>query len=185
MATLMFPIGHCLGTYYTDSADDHVQQVRLGGEIVELSDEEFTVWSLAHGLSDAGQAVWDRTRIMTLLTSDFPVAVIDSLLARHLLAEVDPDNPTTFAARHRLLPLQLGLGNTTDVPAMFRSGTTDLPLAGMTRALYDLWLWAHLSPNLLTACKEHEVDLTAVLTMLHALLTPNAACLDFAAPEQP
>ncbi|TDO57323.1 hypothetical protein EV651_11147 [Kribbella sp. VKM Ac-2571] len=163
MTTLTFPIGHCLGTVH--AAGSHVQQVRLGGEIVDLADEEFAVWALAHALT-GGRG-----------------PLIDSLLARNLLVEVDVNNPAGFAERHRLLPLNLGLGNTPELPAMFKSGTTDLELAGMTRTLYDLWLWGHLSPNLLIACKEHNADLTAVVTALHALLAPSAACLDLAVQE--
>ena len=161
----MFPIGQCLGTHFTGAAESHVQQVRLGSEIVELTDEEFAVWALADSESTNG-----------------PV-LIDRLLTRNLLAEVDSDSPADFAARHRLLPLQLGLGNTSEIPGMFRSGTTELALAGMTRTLYDLWLWGHLSPNLLIACKEHDAELSAVLTALHALLIQKAACLDLAVQE--
>ncbi|HZX06356.1 hypothetical protein [Kribbella sp.] len=183
MTTLMFPIGHCLGTYYASTTDSHVQQVRLGGEIVGLTDEEFAVWSLAHGLAD-DRSRWDRQRIAELLAGSEIPDCIDQLLARNLLAEVDLDSPADFAARHRLLPLHLGLGNSPEVTAVFRSGTTELPLAGMTRTLYDLWLSGHLSPNLLVACKAHNAELPAVLTSLHALLSPSAACLDLATIEE-
>ncbi|MGW6197306.1 hypothetical protein ACWF0M_14280 [Kribbella sp. NPDC055110] len=180
MTTLMFPIGHCLGKYYADTG--HIHQVRLGGEIVGLTDDEFAVWSLAHGLTD-DRSPWERHRIVDLLARREIPDGIDQLLARKLLAEVDVDSPDDFAARHRLLPLHLGLGNTPEVTAVFRSGTTELPLAVMTRTLYDLWLSSHLSPNLLVACKEHDVDPAAVLTALHALLAPSAACLDLATTE--
>ena len=174
----MFPIGQCLGTHFTGAAESHVHQVRLGSEIVELTDEEFAVWALAHGLTH-DRSPWDRSRIQ--IAND--AVPIDRLLTRNLLAEADPDSAADFAARHRLLPLQIGLGNTSEVPAMFSSGTTKLALAGMTRTLYDLWLWGHLSPNLLIACKEHDAELPAVLTALHSLLAPNAACLDLAVQE--
>ncbi|MGW7682304.1 hypothetical protein ACWGID_16295 [Kribbella sp. NPDC054772] len=192
MTTLMFPIGHCVGPYYSGSADDHVQQVRLGGEIVELTDEDFAVWTLAHGLTAAPHTSWSRATVVAFATGSGLAdadAVVDRLLTRQLLAEVDTDStdrtasPVDFAAGHRLLPLHLGLGNASPDDAMFRSGTTEIALAGMTRTLYDLWLWAHLSPNLLAACKEHEIDLTAVLSTLHALLAPSATCIDLAAPE--
>ncbi|MFF0338333.1 hypothetical protein [Kribbella sp. NPDC004875] len=186
MTTLIFPIGHCLGPYYSGSADTHVQQVRLGGEIVELTDEDFAVWSIAHGLTAPPHTSWSRATVVAFSAGggiEDAEAVVDRLLARQLLAEVDADNAVDFAAGHRLLPLHLGLGNASQDDAMFRSGTTELALAGMTRTLYDLWFWAHLSPNLLAACTEHEVDLTAVLTTLHALLAPSATCLDLAEQE--
>lgn len=185
MTLLMFPIGQCLGTHFTGAAESQVQQVRLGSEIVELTVDEFAVWALAHGLTDDSSS-WERSRIVALL-ADSEITngaiLIDRLLTRSLLAEADLDSPTDFAARHRLLPLHLGLGNTSETPAMFRSGTTELALTGMTRTLYDLWLWGHLSPNLLIACKEHDADPTAVLAALHSLLAPSAACLDLAVQE--
>jgi hypothetical protein len=182
MTTLMFPIGHCLGTYYTGTGEDPVHQVRLGGEIVGLTDEEFAAWSLAHGLAE-DSSPWERDRVTDLLAGRKIPDQTDQLLARHLLAEVDVDSPDDFAARHRLLPLHLGLGNTPELTAVFMSGTTELRLTGMTQTLYALWLSSHLSPNLLVACKEHDTELTAVLTALHALLAPSAACLDLAAME--
>ncbi|TCC28099.1 hypothetical protein [Kribbella speibonae] len=185
MTLLMFPIGQCLGTHFTGTAESQVHQVRLGSEIVELTAEEFAVWALAHSLPD-DSGPWERSRIVDLLTDSEitnSAVLIDHLLTRSLLAEVDLDSPADFAARHRLLPLHLGLGNTAETPTMFRSGTLELALAGMTRTLYDLWLSGHLSPNLLIACKEHDAELPAVLTALHTLLAPTAACLDLAVQE--
>lgn len=196
MTTLILPIGHCLGTYYDgDAAGGHVQQVRLGGEIVELTDHEFAVWSLAHGLAE-DPGPWDRARVATALaTSEIGDAaeLVDRLLGRSLLAEVDVDSPAAadFAVRHRLLPLHIGLGNSVQFGSLFATGTTEQALAGMTRVLYDLWLWGHLAPNLMVACEERttadEPDpvrlLTGVLSALHALLVPSAACLDLAVPE--
>ncbi|MFF0266836.1 hypothetical protein [Kribbella sp. NPDC004536] len=181
MTTLLFPIGHSLGTYYT--AEDRVHQVRLGAEIVGLTDEEFAAWSLAHGLTD-DRSPWERGRVVDLLTRHEIPDSIDQLLTKGMLAEVDLASPDDFAARHRLLPLHLGLGNTPEAPVLFRAGTTELPLTAMTEAMYGLWLSSHLSPNLLLACKEHEVDLSAVLGSLHALLSPSAACLDLATTEE-
>lgn len=182
MTTLMFPIGHCVGTYYAGAAAEPVHQVRLGGEIVGLTDEEFTAWLLAHGLPDDHDR-WGRKRIADLLAAGELPDTIDQLLARRLLAEVDLDSPDDFMARHRLLPLHLGLGNSPQVTAAFSSGTTELPLVAMSQTLYELWLSSHLSSNLLVACKEHDVEPLAVLTALHALLTPSAACLDLAITE--
>lgn len=198
VTTLIFPIGHCLGTRYSGGGpDDHVQQVRLGSEIVELTDHEFAVWSIAHGLADEeATAPWDRACVEVAFAhsgvSDAP-ELVDRLLARSLLAEVDADGPLAaeFARQHRLLPLHLGLGNSAEFTTMFAAGTTEQPLVGMTRPLYELWLWAHLAPNLLAACEDRatpdESDprqlLAATLTAMHSLLAPSAACLDLAVPE--
>ncbi|MET9269359.1 hypothetical protein [Kribbella sp. NPDC003557] len=185
MSTRMFPIGQCLGTYYADAGGIHVQQVRLGWEIVELDDEEFAVWALAHGLADEG-GPWNRARMVALLAGrriqDSDV-LIESLLSRRLLAEVDVDVPSDFAASHRLLPLHIGRGSSAEATTMFTAGTANQPFVGMTRTLYDVWLWCHLSPSLLAACTERDADVSAVLTALHPLLALSAACLDIAVPE--
>ncbi|GAB3406520.1 hypothetical protein [Flindersiella endophytica] len=200
MTTLMFPIGHSLGTYHFEGdSNDHVQQiryvqqVRLGREIVELSSEEFAVWSIAHGLgeqpdSDAGP--WDRARMEGVFegsTIKDAARVVDDLLGRGLLVEVDVDSPEAaagFARRHRLLPLHLGLGNSARLRTMFVAGTKERPLVGMTPTLYEMWLWSHLAPNLLAACEEATPGgLIDVLAALHVLLAPSAACLDLAVQE--
>lgn len=200
VTTLIFPIGHCLGThYFGGDPDDHVQQVRLGGEIVELTDHEFAVWSLAHGLADepdADPGHWDRASVEEAFADSGisnAAELVDQLLTRGLLAEVDVDSPAAadFARQHRLLPLHLGLGNSAKYRTMFAAGTTEQPLVGMTRTLYDMWLWAHLAPNLLAACEDRATPdspdslglLTAVLSTMHSLLAPSAACLDLAVPE--
>lgn len=202
--TLLFPIGHCLGTYYTGSnPGEHVHQVRLGSELMELSDPDFTVWTLAHGFPEhTVPGAWDRVRVKAALPGgsvDDADERIDRLLGQGLLAEVDADAATDFARRHRLLPLHLGLGNSPEYPTLYVTGTPRASLVGMTRVLYELWLWAHLSPDLWTACEDQallareagelapdEADpdalLAAVLTTLHTLLAPSAVCLDLAEP---
>jgi hypothetical protein len=81
-----------------------------------------------------------------------------ALTARGLLTEVA--DPVEFAVRHRLVPLALGLGNTPAEPWLFTAGLLHQPVVAMTGALYDLWQWAHLSPDLWTAC--HETAAVAV-----------------------
>jgi hypothetical protein len=112
--------------------------------------------------------------------------VVDGLLGRSLLAEVDVDGPAAagFARQHRLLPLHLGLGNLPELRSMFVAGTPGQPLVGMTKTLYELWLRSHLAPNLLAGSEEETPGgLASVLTALHTLLGPSAACLDLAVPE--
>jgi hypothetical protein len=177
VTTLLFPIGHCLGAYYVgDGTDDHVQQVRLGREIVDLSDHEFDVWSLAHGF------VEEFVEEFAAETAEAATPAVDRLLGRGLLAKVDVDSPAAadFARRHRLLPLHIGLGESTAVSNVYAAGTTERPLVAMSSTLYDIWLWGHLAPNLLVACED---QLTEVLTALPSLLAPNAACLDLVVPE--
>ncbi len=127
----VFPVGHDLGTWH-DGAGGRTQQVRVGATVEELSDAEYQAWSAAHSPESS--------------------AADPGLAARGLLA--DTADPVGFAAMHRLVPLALGLGNTASEPWLFTAGLLHQPVVAMTGALYDVWQWAHLSPDLWTACHE-------------------------------
>jgi hypothetical protein len=160
------PIGHDLGVFH-DGAGARVRQVRVGAKIEELTEEQYAAWS-------AGEPT-------------------DELLSRRLLA--DTSDRLAFASRHRLLPLALGLGNTPEEPWLFAAGLLYQPFVTMTGPLYDLWQWAHLSPDLWSACREaaavavkagvtepEQTDPAQVLAgaveTLPQLLAARVACLD-------
>lgn len=163
---VLVPVGHDLGVFH-DGVGGRVHQVRAGARIHDLDADRYQSWLAA--------------------TAD------DDLLALGLLA--DTDDQVAFASEHRLLPLALGLGNTPDEPWVFSAGLLYQPLVGMTGPLYDLWQWAHLSPDLWTACREaaavavqagatdaEQTDPAAVLagalaTVPH-LLAARVACFD-------
>ena len=124
-------------------------------------------------------------------------AALHSLLEQGLLAQVVPGSPESvaFASRRRLLPLALGLGNSAERPGQFAAGLRGRPLVVMSGGMYDLWQWAHLSPNLWLACQElalvarragltdpGRTDPAQVLSgafrSLHPLLATRVACLD-------
>lgn len=143
-----------------------VHQVRVGAEIQELTPSEYEAWSSA---------------------------VDDGLLSRGLLA--DTTDQVAFASGHRLLPLALGLGNTPEEPWLFSAGLLYEPMVAMTGPLYDLWQWAHLSPDLWSACREAaavalqagmtgseqtapEEILAGALAVLPELLMAKVACFD-------
>lgn len=121
----LVPVGHDLGVFH-DGVGGRVHQIRVGAELEELTDEQYETW----------------------LAGTFD----EALLTRHLLAPVT--DQVEFAAKHRLLPLVLGLGNTPEEPYLFAAGLLYRPLVAMTSPLYDLWQWAHLSPDLWSACQE-------------------------------
>lgn len=127
----LVPIGHDLGVFH-DGAGGRVQQVRVGADIQELPDDLYEAWRTAH--------------------ESTPDSAVDELSARRLLASTA--DPVTFASTHRLLPLALGLGNSAEEPGLFTVGLLYQPIAAMTGPLYDLWQWAHLSPDLWSACRE-------------------------------
>ncbi|HEY0448951.1 hypothetical protein [Actinophytocola sp.] len=192
MAAIVLPVGHDLGAFHPGDGAAAVRQVRLGAEIVELSTEEFQVWSLAHGIPSGDTVSCTPADLSSPLSSPDAVA---ALRDRGLLAEVTPDSAQRFAAAHRLLPLALGLGNTAEEPWLFSVGLLYQPLVMMTGALFDLWQWAHLSPDLWLACRESaevatragadDADVTdparvlaGALGSLHQLLVARVACLD-------
>ena len=165
----LVPIGHDLGVFH-DGVGGRVRQVRVGAEIEELSDDLYETWRAAHSTD---------------------VADSDELVARGLLASTV--DPVEFASAHRLLPLALGLGNTEEEPWLFSAGLLYQPVAAMTGPLYDLWQWAHLSPDLWSACREaaavaagagvtSQTDpaeiLAGALAAVPHLLLARVACFD-------
>ncbi|KOV87226.1 hypothetical protein [Nocardia sp. NRRL S-836] len=145
----VLPIGHELGARH-DGAGRQTWQVRIGAEVADLDEARFAAWSAAHGVSGDDGVV--RPATAESLRQDHGAEVVADLLARRLLAVPHPAEE--FASRHRLLPLVLGLGSTAREPWLFSVGLLDQPVVTMTGALYDLWQWAHLSPDLWTACQE-------------------------------
>jgi hypothetical protein len=201
-AKLLFPIGHCIGAYYDQPAsNDHVYQVRVGADVIRLNDHQFAVWGLAHGMPDRSpEEPWNRKALLTaarraaVATSE---QILDSLIEDHLIVETTPgtDSAVDFARRHRLIPLMLGLGNTSEEPRLYSVGLIGLPVASMSAMAYDLYEWAHMDANLWLACEGAAATavrvgiedrlatdplrmLDALLETLHMLLSPNAVYLD-------
>jgi hypothetical protein len=167
----LVPVGHDLGVFH-DGLGGHFQQVRVGATIEELSDEQYATWAEAHTGTPAAP---------------------DELIARGLLASTE--DPLKFAASHRFLPLALGLGNSEEDPWIFAAGLLYQPVVAMTAPLYDLWQWAHLAPDLWTACREAaavasqagatepeqtdpEQVLAGALETVRHLLAARVACFD-------
>lgn len=167
---VLVPVGHDLGVFH-DGVGGRVHQVRAGAEIHDLDADRYTTWLAAHSST----------------------VVDEDLHRRGLLA--DTEDQVAFASKHRLLPLALGLGNTPDEPWVFSAGLLYQPLVGMTGPLYDLWQWAHLSPDLWTACREaaavavqagatdaEQTDpaevLAGALSTVPHLLAARVACFD-------
>jgi hypothetical protein len=162
----LVPIGHDLGVFH-DGVGGAVRQVRVGAEIEELTETQYEAWLAAE-----------------------PDAALES---RRLLAPLA--DPVDFASNHRLVPLALGLGNTAEEPWLFSAGVLYQPMVAMTGPLYDLWQWAHLSPDLWSACREaaavaaqaevtspEQTDparvLAGALETVPQLLAAKVACFD-------
>jgi hypothetical protein len=188
--TQLVPVGHDLGAFH-DGVGGHCHQVRVGAEIVELDVTRHDVWTAAHGTIGADGVAAPATE--EALRSVHGDESVTELMAKRLIARTTPSDE--FAATHRLVPLVLGLGNTVEEPWLFAAGLLYQPVVMMTGAVYDLWQWAHLSPDLRSACHEsakaatqagvtdvEQTDpdrvLTGALASLPQLVAARAACFD-------
>ncbi|GAA0612562.1 hypothetical protein HPO96_22805 [Kribbella sandramycini] len=198
MDALLLPIGHDLGALYAAGGTARRHQVRAGADLAELSDTEFAIWMLAHGIDDRDQPT--RTSLIDGaerfgIDPDEAAAVIDQLQSDRLLAAVDPEDATGFAQTHQLIPLLTGLGPDPDQPWMQNIGLLNQPVVQVSTAVYDVWTWAHLAPQLWAGCEDaaevartagittaDETDphrvLAGILTSVHGLLCVRAAYLD-------
>ncbi|KQS73727.1 hypothetical protein [Modestobacter sp. Leaf380] len=201
-APLLFPVGHLLGASYPRAGSpEHVVQVRVGPELVDLDDTSFSLWALAHGLPGHGpEDPWTREAVEQAAQAQGltdAAALLDALLTDRLLVEVavEPAPAVAFAEQHRLLPLVEGLGNDPDAPQLWSVGPPGQPLVTVTAAAFDLFEWAHMDTDLWAACQaaarsargvgrtdpvstEPELLLLALVESLHQLTTPGVVCLD-------
>ncbi|MGW6282653.1 hypothetical protein [Kribbella sp. NPDC055071] len=196
---LLIPVGHDLGVHYLDGLERR-QQIRIGADLAELSDEEFAVWLLAHGIDDEDRPT-PASLVATAESLELPTATITAAVERltklGLLAQVEPGGGSAvlFARRHQLFPLMLGLGPDQDEPWLQTVGPLHRPVAKVSSALYDVWAWAHLAPHLWSGCEDaaeaarvagvtaaDELDprkvLAGLLGSVHAMLSVRAAYFD-------
>lgn len=201
-AALIVPVGQFIGAYYAPApSTEHYFQVRVGPDIVRLGDDQFAVWGLAHGAPDrpadepwTARSVVAAARAQGIGTAE---EVLVGLLADYLLFEVTLGQRAAveFAARHRLVPLMLGLGNSAEDPRVYSVGLPGQPLVTMSSLAYDLYQWAHLDNDLWSACEgaaatavrigiEDPVAtdparlLDAFLGSVHVFLGPNSVYFD-------
>ena len=190
----IFPVGHCVGA----------RRVRRGVSFHDLSDAEFLVWTAAHGSPVAlgnrekhgDEQPWHRRHVLEAAGGvDDPAAVLDTLLERGLLVEVDRGSATGFARAHRMMPLMLGLGSIADDRSLFGIGFLGQPVLSVGHVVYDLWQWSPMDDTLWATCESAadvarragstDADYTdpdrllgGFLDSLNALVCVHAACLD-------
>ena len=182
--TFLVPVGHDLGPWPGREPGVFRFQVRAGDRVLELDNLRFAVWLLAHdGAPPRRDAVLAAAEALGV-DNEQAGAALEGLLADGLVAEIGPETARTFAEEHRLVPLMLGLRPDADDTDLRILGLLDVPVVQVSAALYDLWLWAHLSPDLWRACADaagpDEPDrvLSEVLVAVHPLLASRAAYLD-------
>lgn len=198
---IVIPVGRLLGTFYSQSESmAHRITLRLGTALHELTDDEFTTWWLAHGVPEPSERPWTAIAIAeTAAELDLPEAgpLLDRLRTRGLVEDVRRATPEVidFAARYRIVPRLLGLGNTPEEPWFFQIGLFGQPVIGLPGALYELWRWAGIDDHLWDGCRaaatiasqggvsdpdqtDPELLLDAFLELLHPLLGAQAMHLD-------
>lgn len=183
----VFPVGHYLGPFFPGPGEPmRCHRVRIGAEITSLlTDEEFAVWSLAHGVPGLpGGQPWARAAIVALVRERGGGDVTETLaelVAAGALAEVG--DPAEFARAHRFNPLLLGLGASADRPGTIHIGLIGCPRATVDPATFELWQWAPLHASIwdlydTLATTDGTVRVDDVLAGLHTLLTNGCGYLD-------
>ncbi|MGH3737664.1 MAG: hypothetical protein ACRDT6_18940 [Micromonosporaceae bacterium] len=193
---LVLPVGHYMGAFYpATDAPLKYRKVRLGVDVKQLSEEQFTLWALTHGMPhQSGRTRWTRAAVRELARLPRFDEVLDSLVADGLVAEVSPGaTAVEFGRTHRLQPLMMGLGNSPDDPLRFSIGLLGVPpVAKVESFVFELWQWCRLGHDLMETAElfakvEQEVNggqtgaeqlIGDITEQLHVLLAHNAAYLD-------
>jgi hypothetical protein len=204
---LLFPVGHYLGAFHPEpgAAVAH-HLVRVGFDSHQVPDgDPMDVWSACHGRGGDPllDPPWTRDAALAAAVElDVPDAArqLDELIARGLVVQVADDaQAADFAARHRLQPLLVGLGNSPEDP--YESiGVPGLPVAARVRPrVGEVWEWVGLWPSLAAARQAfaglaeeagREVAGTAgelrfLLGAVQSLVGASAAFLDTAGGGRP
>jgi hypothetical protein len=168
--TLIYPIGHFRGPFYTDNvAVPDAYLVRVGATVASLPYLHFLTWSVSHGLiADPPPPPMTRDGLAERATeegvADAP-ALISELVDAGLLHEVDLDGPAAeeFARRYRLSPLLLGLGNSGEDPLGFQIGLPGAPAVVVSPHIYNLWHSAPSTATLWDACEQMATENRALV----------------------
>lgn len=204
-SSLIVPIAHYVGQEYESADVPPTFNLRGGWSIVNLTEDERAIWAFAHGVPEhvGSGRPWNREALKQAAAPHFKGGDIDdmieNLIARKVLAEFTPgtDQAIEFARQYRLVPLQVGLGNTLDEPRAWRIGIGDNVLLTVSSTVYRAWEWCHLYRSLWDFCQkfakiraEHtdpparaedqnpEQILAQVLESLQSLIAASCAYLD-------
>jgi hypothetical protein len=155
-AAAVFPVGH-----YSGAGPDESHLVRVGRNLERLTDDEFGIWMLAHGLADVGKGNWSRKDVLERARDAElaePEACLARLIERRLLAVVPTervDDATSFATAYRLCTLLVGLGAAPDQPELHAIGVPGVGTAALLDAgTYQLWQWGGVAPTLWRHCQD-------------------------------
>ena len=152
----VFPVGH-----YGGAGPGAAHLVRVGRHLRPLTDDEFGIWMLAHGLADVGKGNWSREDVLER-ARDAELAEaetgLERLIGSGLLAVVPTervDDVTSFATAYRLCTLLVGLGAAPDQPELHAIGVPGVGTAALLDAgTYRLWQWGGVAPTLWRHCQD-------------------------------
>jgi hypothetical protein len=213
---LLVPVGKLLSTYDGGRAwpGQRLGLVRIGRMPHELTEPEYRVWSLSHGVPETVLLrPWTARAVAEFASASGvadPGGTIAALIGRGLLAEISPGTAerVDFARRFRLVPQTVGLGNPEpEFPDMFVAGErADLAVA-IDPAQWLVWRLAAADVDLLHTCvyvaaalEDHDwpgsaeiaapgedaVDLVHIIVnALHTLLAAGVVHLDERWARQP
>jgi hypothetical protein len=155
VTALLLPLGHYLGPVHSPTGPaEHL--VRVGWRTWRLPEGlRADTWALAHGGADPLEGPWRRAGLLTAAAATGlgdVTADLDALVSDGLVAEVrSGPEAEAFAARVRLQPLLVGLGNSADDP-LDALGIPGLPAAARVRPrVAEVWRWAGAWPSLAAA----------------------------------
>lgn len=167
MATLILPVGHFLGKYFTSAtiAPDSYD-VRVGEDVHNLTFDEYTVWSITHGFPElVGERRPTRPIVeaqATQLGIDNSPVVFQRLVNSGLIATITlRQHLEEFARSHRAYPLAIGLGNAPDELGRFVLGRAEQPLATVTLEVFHFWSYLPRFTTLESAAKEVAADFSS------------------------
>lgn len=179
-AATVFPVGHYGGT---GPGEAHL--VRVGRYLAKLTDDEFGIWMLAHGLADVGKGNWSRSDVLERARDAelaSPEGCLERLIANGLLAVVPTehvDDATSFATAYRLCTLLVGLGAAPDQPELHAIGVPGVGTAALLDAgTYELWQWGGVAPTLWRHCQDRIRSDSDGRDPLAALVDPAKVLVD-------
>ncbi|MFI5955616.1 hypothetical protein [Cryptosporangium sp. NPDC051539] len=183
---MIVPIGHLLDVYNAERPWPELvpAAVRVGSERHELTEDEYRVWWLAHGVPELlGHGPWTADRMVSL-ADGFGFRdvgpTIEALLARGLLATVDE----RFAATYRLIPLGTGLGNDPDQDVRrFQVGVGGAAVLSLHPLVWLALFSAPGEADLASTCDalpegSYDEVLGLVVDALHPMLAAGVLALD-------
>lgn len=164
---MILPVGHYLGQYYSSATlEPDSFDVRVGDDVHNLSADEYTVWSIAHGFPEM---IGDRrpsrpiveAQATQLGIEDSPV-VFQRLVNSGLVAALTMRSQMfDFAEEHRAYPSAVCLGNTAQDVESYVLGRAQTPLATVTQDVFFVWSYLPRFESLRDAADEVAADYAA------------------------